>query len=111
MASKLKRKVEELISPIAQNVWSIKQAYKKGREERKQLNAALSSLNAPSVSPVKLKKADLELKNVISGLGELTQEERDAKYKAAAQEWEARKELRDGKTINSHERNSGEMEK
>lgn len=104
---KLKRQIEEMISPIAQGVWNMKQAYSKGKEERKQLEDAFAFARSLS----KFQQPDEERKALISGLGNLAPEEREAKYKAAAQEWEGRKVSREAQTINNHARNSGEMEK
>ena len=89
----------------------MKQAYSKGKEERKRLEDAFASAKRTPMSLTKLRKTDEERKALISGLGNLTPEERDAKYKAAEQEWEGRKASREAQTINNHARNSGELEK
>jgi len=110
IAEKIKRKIEEFVSPTVQVVQGIKKGYKKRKTNQKLLSQILGTnkLNSPEVSKrlEAMRKATEERRNNISGMGNLTPEEKKMKYREASLAWEKRKAERECQRENSHEHNS-----
>jgi len=110
ITEKIKRKIEELVSPTVQVVQGIKKGYEKRKNDQK-LIAQASVTHKSSSQDVRqgleaMRKAAEERRNNISGLGNLTPEEKEMKYREASLAWEERKTERHGQKENTHEHNS-----
>jgi len=122
---RIQRIANQIISPIVQMGMVVREVIEDNKKQKKVLmleSGAVIEDREKIVEAQDVVSSDMgdlpqttqkeqNLRDSISGLGKLSSEEREAKYKAAEQEWEERKASREAQIINNHERDSGEMEK